>query len=264
VQRGVALGVPGLAVATAAGLYAQVRKVVNAPLPRFPDLDPSGWYGDPDGSPLRVAVLGDSSVTGPGLVDAAHVWIAQLADRLPHAVELRSLARGGSRVRDVLLRQAPLALLDRPDLYVVAVGANDALHATPTGRFARDLEALLELLRAAAPVVTLGIGDLSIIPRLTPTLRPLAARRSSTIDRLHATVAARLDRVVRVPVAELSDDHFRQVGRSLFVGDLFHPNRLGHGLWAELFDPYVRRALGLPEEPGGSAPSGAPVAGSAA
>jgi lysophospholipase L1-like esterase len=263
VQRGVALGVPGLAVATAAGLYAQVRKVANAPLPRFSDLDPSGRYGDVGGPPLQVTVLGDSSLTGPGLAEGAHVWIAQLADRLPRDVHLRCLARGGSRVRDVLLRQAPAALVDRPDLFVVAVGANDAMHATPTGRFVRDLEALLEVLRAAAPVVTLGIGDLSVIPRLTPTLRPLVARRSATIDRLHASVSSGRERVVRVPVADLSDHHFRRVGRPLFVEDLFHPNRHGHGLWAQLFEPYVRRALGLSQvvpDPWGS---DGPVAGAA-
>lgn len=244
VQRGIALGVPGLALAATAGLVAQVRRVANAPLPHFPDGDPSGRYGSTTGKPVRVDVLGDSSVTGPGLDDGAHSWIAQLSDMLPWSVDLRSHAVGGSRVRDVLLRQAPRTLIDPPDLYVLAVGANDALHATPARRFARDLEALLELLRAVAPVVTLGIGDLSVIPRLPPTLRPLVARRSSSVDRLHAAVVAGRDRVMRVPVSQLSDPHFRSGGRELFVADLFHPNRHGHALWAQLFEPFVREAVG--------------------
>lgn len=243
VQRGIALGVPGLALAATAGLLAQVRRVANAPLPHFPDGDPSGLYGAGGGAPLRVDVLGDSSVTGPGLDHGSHSWIAQLCDMLPWQVELRSHAVGGSRVRDVLLRQAPRTLARPPDLYVVAVGANDALHATPARRFARDLEALLETLRAVAPVVTLGIGDLSVIPRLPPTLRPLVARRSASVDRLHAAIAAGRERVLRVPVAELSDPHFRAGGRELFVADLFHPNRHGHALWARLFEPFVREAV---------------------
>lgn len=243
-QRGIALGVPGVALVTAAGLVAQVRRVANAPLPRFDDLDPTGRYGGEGGRPVHIAVLGDSSVTGPGLEDPSHSWVAQLADRLPWQVHLRSHAVGGSRVRDVLLRQAPAAVAERPDLFVVAVGANDALHATPAGRFTRDLEAMLELLRALAPVVTLGIGDLSVIPRLPATLRPLVSLRSAAVDRLHASVVAGRHGVVRVPVSQLSDAHFRRGGRSLFAPDLFHPNREGHALWARLFEPYVADALG--------------------
>lgn len=242
-RRGLALGVPGLALATAAGFWTQVRRVVDAPLPHFEDGDPSGRYGGTGGRPVRVSVLGDSSVTGPGLADPTRVWVARLLDALPCPVELRCHAVGGSRVRDVLVRQAPAAVADPPELFVLAVGANDALHGTPSRQFARDLEALLELLRAVAPVVTLGIGDLSVIPRLPGTLRPVVSLRSAAVDRLHASVSAGRDGVHRVPVAELADPHFRRAGSSWFVPDLFHPNEAGHALWARLFEPYVRVAL---------------------
>jgi lysophospholipase L1-like esterase len=244
VQRGIALGMPGLALVAGAGVWAQVRRAVNAPLPHFDDGDPSGRYGDPEGPTVRIDVLGDSSVTGPGLRHGSDVWIAQMARRLPFSVELRSHAKGGSRVRDVLLRQAPKAVADPPDAFVVAVGANDAIHATPGALFSRDLEALLELLRAVAPVVTLGVGDLSVIPRLPATLRPLVARRSTTMDRLHEAVSAGRDGIVRVPVPELSDHHFRAAGRTIFTADQFHPNRDGHAIWAREFEPFVRHALG--------------------
>ncbi len=242
-QRSLALGVPGVALAATGGLWAQVKRMANAPLPHFEDHDPTGHYGAPEGEQVRISVLGDSSITGPGLVDRSHLWIAQLADRLPWRVELRSLARGGSRVRDVLLEQAPAAVVDPPDLFVVSVGANDAMHATSTRQFARDLEALVEVLRAAAPVVTLGVGNLSVIPRLPLTLRPLVARRSATVDRIHSAITDGLERVIRVPVGQLTDPLFRPGDVKLFVEDLFHPNRTIHSAWAELFEPYVRDAL---------------------
>jgi hypothetical protein len=31
----------------------------------------------------------------------------------------------------------------------------------------------------------------------------------------------------------------------MFAGDLFHPNAAGHALWAELFEPWIHRALPL-------------------
>lgn len=234
---------PGLALAAGAGLWSQAKKVANAPLPQFDDHDPSGRYGALEGTPIRIDALGDSSMTGPGLAHGSHVWIAQLADLLPWRVELRSHAKGGSRVRDVLLRQAPRSLADPPDLFVLAVGANDTLHGTPRPLFSRDLEALLELLRTVAPVVTLGVGDLSVIPRLPATLRPIVSLRSAMVDRWHQEVTAGREGVVRVPVPLLSDHHFRAAGRRLFTEDLFHPNREGHEMWARLFEPFVTSAM---------------------
>ncbi len=248
-RRGIAIGVPGVALATAGGLWAQVRHVANAPLPHFDDLDASGSYGRRSATPVTVAVLGDSSMTGPGLSRGDLIWIARLADRLPWRVEVRSHAKGGSRVRDVLERQLPSAVLDPPDAFVVSIGANDAIHGTPTRTFARQLEQLLDQLSAVAPVVSLGIGDLSVIPRLPRTLRPVVARRSAVIDRAHKLVAADRDHVVRVPVGKLSDPHFRRHGTDLFADDLFHPNHHGHELWADLFLPYVQRALLGPASP---------------
>lgn len=244
-KRGIALGVPGVALATAGGLLVQVRHAANAPLPRFGDLDPTGHYGDPAGTPVRIAALGDSSMTGPGLERGEHIWVAQLAQMLPWSVTLTSHARGGSRVRDVLEQQVDRALEDPPDLFVVSVGANDAIHATPLRAVARHLEQVLDRLCAAAPVVALGIGDLSVIPRLPRTFRPVVARRSAAVDRVHKVVAANREDVVRVPVGKLSDPHFRGPAEHLFAADLFHPNHHGHRLWGELFLPYVERALHL-------------------
>ena len=242
-NRGITLAVPGLALATAGGVWAEVRRAANAPLPRFVDHDASGRYGREGSTPVRVAALGDSSLTGPGLGHGSHVWLARLVDGLPYDVELSSHARGGSRVADVLRRQAPTAMLERPDLFVVAVGANDAIHMTPSRQFSWQLGFLLDQLRAVAPVVTLGIGDLSVIPRVPRSLKPALSRRSAAIDRVHRRVAERREGVVRVPVSELSDPHFRRMGPDMFVEDLFHPGREGHQLWGDLFRPHVYHAL---------------------
>lgn len=233
-----------MALATVGGVWVEARRAAHAPLPHFEDNDPSGTYGRRDEPvQVRVAVLGDSSVTAPGLPSGSHSWIARACDQLPWEVQLRSYARGGSRVLDVLGEQAPDAVRDGADLFVVAVGANDVLHLTPGRRFVRHLQELLDELARAAPVATLGIGDLSVIPRIPWSLRRAVARRSVAMDRLHATVSVGRPRVVRVPVAELCDPHFRIGGRTVFVEDLFHPGVRGHALWGQLFAPFVHAAL---------------------
>lgn len=241
------LGVPGLVIATGAGLWVETHRVASAPLPHFDDLDPSGTYGDPTGEPLAMTVLGDSSVTAPGLGSGAESWIAQLAAGLPRCTTLRSLAKGGSRVRNVLEDQLVPALTGGADLFVVAVGANDTLHGTSTRRFRADLRTLLMELSHEAPVVSLGVGDLSMIPRIPATLRALLRWRCGAIDGVHDEVTESLDRVVRIPVREVADPSFAVARDELFTADRFHPNHSGHTLWAALFHPFVRETIGYLE-----------------
>lgn len=241
-----ALGVPSLALVAAGGLWAQAQRAAHAPLPHFEDLDPSGCYGpgSSDGAdPLRIVALGDSTLTGPGLFHGSQVWVARIASRLGRPVRLHSHARGGARARDVLRHQATPATAAAADLFVVSVGANDAVHGSTARRYRRDLSELLDSLCVHAPVVSTGVGDMAMIPRIPATLRPLLTRRCRAIDDAHAETCEHRSDVHRIPVAEVSDPRFRAAGPSLFAGDLFHPNVAGHAMWAELFEPWIHHAL---------------------
>jgi hypothetical protein len=60
-----AAGFPAAAVAAAGAVAAQYWYVAHRPLPSFHDLDANGVFG-PDTLPeVRIALLGDSTVTGP-------------------------------------------------------------------------------------------------------------------------------------------------------------------------------------------------------
>lgn len=89
-----------------AGLAAELVWAGRRPLPEFPDIDVSGVVpaSAPSGKPpLRVVVLGDSTLTGPGLAAPEDIWLRQAIRRLRlrRAVCVVSLAVGGSRVSDV-------------------------------------------------------------------------------------------------------------------------------------------------------------------
>ena len=239
-----AAGVPFAAVAAVGTVAAQFWYVAHRPLPSFTDLDPDGVFGPDSASEVRMVLLGDSTVTGPGLESRDDLWCRQVARRLANDVRIRlvSLAAGGSRVRDVLVTQVPEAQSLRPDVVIVSVGANDAMHGTRLRRFEADLDALAEAFGGAGTEVVLaGIGDLGNIPRLVHPLKALATRRSRQFDRAHARVAARHDHVVKVPIADLTDEQFR--ARDVFCPDLFHPNFAGHTVWAEAAYPFVAEVL---------------------
>ncbi len=224
-------------VVGAEAAYALLR-----PAPRLPEFDPSGEFGDPSDPTIRIAVLGDSSVTAPGVRHPDETWIRiamrQLADQGRHVV-LRSFAVGGSKATDVLGSQLPATLEMRPDIAIISVGANDAIRGVPLRRFARDLEVIVaELREAGIKVLLSGVGDLGTIPRLKEPLRSMMTRRSAAYHRVHHRIAERHD----ATVSDHRDDD-RDIwikDRSLWSEDLFHVSPRGHARWAEA----ASRALG--------------------
>lgn len=223
-----------LVSATLAGAFLEVAYVAHRPLPSFEGFDASTVIGNAAAPALRLAVLGDSTCTGPGLSSPDDLWcrvVARtLADR--YRVELTSVAAGGAKVVDVLEGQLEAALALRPDVAIVSVGANDALRPIPSTLIATRLEAITAALAAVCPFVVLsGIGDLGTIPRLVPPLDLLARRRGRLVDRIHAEIAERHHNVVKIPMWELTAEDFR-TRSDVWSPDLFHPSAAGHAVWA--------------------------------
>lgn len=219
----------GFLVVMVEAAYAVLR-----PAPALEEFDPSGEFGDPSHRTLKVAVLGDSSVTAPGVSGPHEIWVSRVCHRLAERrhVELRSFAVGGSRTRDVIENQLEPALEFGPDLVFISVGANDAIKGVPLHRFAADLERLVAALAGSgATVVQSGVGVLGTIPRLYPPLSNLMSRRARRFDRVHWQVAARHETAV---VDQRSDDPaLWNNDASLWAADLFHVSSAGHARWAE-------------------------------
>lgn len=242
---------PGLVGPTLAGtvlasvvvLVAQVVWVVRRKLPTLVGLDVSGPLADHHpGDPLRMVVLGDSTLTGPGLASAADVWLRQaLAEiDLGRPVELVSLARGGSRVADVR-GQVEAATAVGADVAVLAVGANDAIHGTAPRRFAADLdETIAHLLDHVSVIAVANLGDLGNLARVPRPLTVVLRRRSRTICRRIEDVVAGHERAVLLDVTT-GNLGFRD--RSVFAADLFHPARAGHAIWARAARPGLEAML---------------------
>jgi lysophospholipase L1-like esterase len=241
--RGAAFAVP----AVVGSLWVQARRAAHAPLPEFGDLDPTGYYGgedDTSGDPVRVAALGDSTVTGPGLDHARHVFVGQAAGRSPRRVHLARFAVGGSRVADVLTDQLPAAIDARPEVAVLSVGANDAIHGTPLTQFERDLRTVVGTLdHAGVRTIVCGLIDLSVVPRIPVLLKPLLAHRGAAYERRKVRAIHPAARAVYVPADRKVNEAFRARGEEFFAADRFHPNRWGHGCLATALAPYLVAAV---------------------
>ncbi len=235
----------GGTVALGFALAAEVMWAAHWKYPNFPDLDASGSVGDPALPPLRFLAFGDSTTTGPGLEDPDDIWIRQAARTLTdrYHVTIRSFAKGGARIADVLSAQLPQAEALRVDIATVSVAANDALR----GMSGRDMEEGLarvvgQALRRAPAVVLLGVGDVGTAPRLPVPVSLVATLRARTTDHAHQRVAARCDRVFKVEIWEQTTPQFRS-DPGLFSSDRFHPNGRGHSLWAAAAAPTIEEAI---------------------
>lgn len=206
------------------------------PAPRQPEFDASFLIGDElDGPPLRLAALGDSTLTAPGVSDADQIWIRQvarnLADATARPVELRSFGVGGSDTADVRYDQLPYALEFRPHLAVVSVGTNDLIRGLPVRRLYDHLDYIVGALRdGGAQVILSGVGDLGTIPRLAPPVRQMATRLGRRGDRVHQRVADKHG-AIKAQQWVWAAGEFRRRS-DVWSPDRFHPNAAGHEIWA--------------------------------
>jgi lysophospholipase L1-like esterase len=232
---------------TAAGILTGqlLRAAYRDDLPTYGNQDPSGSFGDPSLPPLRIVFLGDSSVTAPGVDPLDHCWARQIAIHLGDRfhVDARSVALGGSRVRDVLGHQVERALALDPDIAYVSVGSNDALRGTPIGRFEAEYSKVVELLdRHVAAIGLSGIGDLGTIPRLPELARGVARVRARAVNNAVARVASRYQSTVKSNAWGVMEGRFDHEP-DLFAGDLFHASAAGHLVFAEVALPVADRLV---------------------
>lgn len=237
----------------AAILVGQVLHAAHRPdMPGLPDQDPSGSFGDRSLPRLRIVMVGDSSITGPGVEPRDAIWSRVVAQRLSsrYHVELVSFASGGSKTRDVLEHQLPQAAAAGADLAVVSVGANDALRATPLDRYEDELRQIVGRLASVTAGVGLsGIGDLGTVPRLPTLARGIGRIRGRSFDRAIARVAAEHPNVVKT-VTWGPQWRIFEVGEPdlVFAPDRFHAAAAGHRVFADAFTPVIETLLRmLPE-----------------
>lgn len=219
-------------------LFSQVWHTGHRPdLPSLTNQDPSVILGDPDSPPLKIVLLGDSSVTAPGVHPLDDCWARRVAHQLAkdYHVNMVNVAVGGARASDALKYQVPAALAEGGDIALVCVGANDALRAVNVADFEQDLTEILTRLRGRFPAVGMsGLGDLGPLPRLPTVGAAWATVRSRSFDRAIARVCHRVGvpkTTAWGPMWEPFNDPNNDNG--MYAGDLFHASGKGHALFGE-------------------------------
>jgi lysophospholipase L1-like esterase len=197
------------------------------------------------GKRVHLVVIGDSTSVGVGAGSRTRSYPVLVARMLGRhlSVKLDVLGRSGVRMADVAAQLAPQAASMRPDIVLIGVGVNDAIHLTPLPRFRDALSEALQVLSDAGTTTVVALGPRLDAPALPRPLRDLVAARCRAINRsLRRTAEAAGIHVVDVG-ASVGDAFARDPGR-YFCEDFFHPGPEGYALWARAIEePLLRIAL---------------------
>ena len=230
-------------------LSAQVRvakRRVGARTSAAPYVD--GRYGTTRGTSLRLVFLGDSSATGfgatqPSLTPAALLarWLADASNR---PVSLTNVADIGADSR-ALPAQVERALLLRPNLAVIMIGANDVTHRVRVTTSTRLLrEGVAKLHDAGCEVIVATCPDLGTVRPLPQPLRWTGRRLSRRLAAAQA-IATVEGGGRAVILGDLLGPEFDAHPDAMFSVDRFHPSDEGYAACAEALAPSVLAAVGL-------------------
>lgn len=202
-----------------------------------------GAEGDPE---LRLVVLGDSTGAGQGAPYEAGiaVFAARLLASDGRRVTLVNLSVSGATAADVRREQLASAAAFRPDVALIAAGANDVTSLRTTGAIVDDLSGVVRGLRERAPevrIVLTGSPDVGSSPRLAQPLRAVAGARTRQVNRAIRDFAARED-LAFAPIAARTGPQFRR-DRTLFSADRYHPNARGYATWRAPLEAALEAAL---------------------
>lgn len=231
-------------VITAQGFAARRAVGVRSTVPPYAD----GRYGGSHGISLRLAIIGDSLAAGlgaefphetPGAIVAEH-----LTGETGRAVVLSTTAVVGAR-SEHLLEQIERALIIRPNVAIVIIGANDVTHLIPRRRSVKRLRDGVRRLRESGVNVVVGTcPDLGTVRLIGPPARNVMRRHSRLLARAQ-TVVALQEGACTVSFGDLLGPEFEARPSELFAADHFHPNAQGYAAVGQVLVPAAIEALGL-------------------
>lgn len=192
---------------------------------------PDGVYHDDGSEPLRFAVLGDSMAVGVGVTHPSQMpgvlLAGALAEEAGRPVRLSTYAISGSTTR-TLVPQVDAAVVERPEVALIIIGANDVTTRMPVRESARMLGEQVRKLREVGCGVVVGTcPDLGIVRPIPQPLRLIGHQYSV---RLAAAQAAfvRDEGGVPVSLGNLLAPEFMARHVDMFSTDRFHPSAAGY------------------------------------
>lgn len=243
------VGVAALgALLTAQAYLARHRRPAGPGMP----IQVRSWLigRDNEGTPLELAMVGDSLAAGLGADEPSETVGVLLARGLAAAserpVQLRNVAIVGSESKDLAEQVANLTSThSQLEVVVIIVGGNDVLHLQRIGASVQYLATAVRELRSRGCEVVVGTcPDMGTVRLFAQPLRFLAHFLSRLLATAQTIVVLRAGGRT-VSLADTVGPIFTREPTTMFSTDQVHPSSQGYARAAEALLPSVCAAAGF-------------------
>lgn len=197
------------------------------------------------GKNIQYVVLGDSTSIGQGAQYQASIGpqtAAHLAKN--YQVNYTNLGISGATTKDVITKQLSAAVALKPDVVLLAIGANDATHLTSGAGLRSQMEQITSGLIAAncnVKIVLTGSPAMGSVKRFPWPIRQFMGLRTQQINSAYALVIAH-QKLTFAYLADKTGVAFAQ-HPEYFAADNFHPNDAGYATWIPVVNSALDTAL---------------------
>ncbi len=182
-------------------------------------------------TPVTYVALGASDAVGVGSNEpGSQGYVPLLAARLQKGSHLLNLGVSGIRLHEALTQELPLALNTSPTLITIWLVANDFIGGVPYNAYMKDLNSLLQQLRAGtkARIVMANLPDLTLLPAFAGQSASQKAKTVAEIRRWNATIATTAARY-QVTLVDLFSHQSQLTAHPEYISsDGFHPSPAGY------------------------------------
>ena len=197
------------------------------------------------GSALTYVVMGDSTSIAQGsdyesgyaLASARHV-------AKNHTVTFINTGISGATTKTVLEAQLEKAMSYKPDLVLLAVGANDTTHFTSATSLKDSAQSIIDGLRSVNPnvrIVMTRSPAMDSVTRFPFISKWVMALRTKQVNKALGAIITKND-LTLAPIAEKTREPFMK-DPTLTAQDHFHPNARGYALWIPVVNAALDKAL---------------------
>ena len=196
------------------------------------------------GPSLSYAIMGDSTSISQGSKYEDGFGAASIR-QLSKRFTVTSINTGisGATTEDVRNDQLKKVVAFKPDLVLLAAGANDATHFTRGETIRRSLQTIVDELKHANPEVKIIVTSspaMDSVSRFPIGAKQLMGLRTKQVNAVFHTLISS-NTLVSAPIAEKTRAAFL-ADPSLTASDNFHPNKRGYALWIPVINQAIDQA----------------------
>lgn len=195
---------------------------------------------------IKYIALGDSLTYGFGASNYKGTFSYILSQKLLKKykkVEVINLAVCGASVDNLLHKQLPQAIKQKPDFITVLIGTNDVHSFANIKKFKDSLENIISQLKKSTDAQILIINIPYLISAYM-TFPPYNMFMDSRIKKFNRVIqeTASLKTVKYFDLYIQTKDYFKK-GSNLYSSDWFHPSSKGYILWGNLINLFLHNTI---------------------